>query len=90
MAVRLLSPHGILLFSTNFRHFRLDPALATQLRVADITRQTIPPDFARNPRIHACFRVTAAPPEGAAAAGARQAETPRSLSQVSPDGDRSR
>ncbi len=57
-AVRLLAPGGILLFSTNFRRFKLDPGLAQQFQVADITRQTIPPDFARNPRIHTCFRIT--------------------------------
>ncbi len=56
-AAALLSPGGILLFSTNFRRFKLDPALAEEFSVADITRQTIPPDFARNPRIHTCFRI---------------------------------
>jgi 23S rRNA (guanine2445-N2)-methyltransferase / 23S rRNA (guanine2069-N7)-methyltransferase len=57
-ALRLLSPGGILLFSTNFRRFKLDADLAQQHQVADITKQTIPPDFARNSRIHACFRFT--------------------------------
>ncbi len=51
-AAALLSPGGILLFSTNFRRFKLDPAVAEEFSVADITRRTIPPDFARNPRIH--------------------------------------
>jgi 23S rRNA (guanine2445-N2)-methyltransferase / 23S rRNA (guanine2069-N7)-methyltransferase len=59
-AMRLLAPGGILLFSTNFRRFRLDPALAQQFQVLDLTRQTIPPDFTRNPRIHKCYRLTAA------------------------------
>ena len=54
-AAALLAPGGILLFSTNFRRFKLDPALAEEFAVTDITRQTIPPDFARNPRIHSCF-----------------------------------
>ena len=56
-AATLLSPGGILLFSTNFRRFKLDPAIAEEFPVADITRQTIPPDFVRNPRIHSCFRI---------------------------------
>jgi 23S rRNA (guanine2445-N2)-methyltransferase / 23S rRNA (guanine2069-N7)-methyltransferase len=68
-AASLLSSDGILLFSTNFRHFKLDPALAAELTVEDITRLTIPPDFARNKRIHACFRITV--PEG------RRRERPR-------------
>jgi 23S rRNA (guanine2445-N2)-methyltransferase / 23S rRNA (guanine2069-N7)-methyltransferase len=55
----LLAPGGILLFSTNFRRFKLDPELAAEFAVSDITKQTIPPDFARNPRIHGCFRVEA-------------------------------
>jgi 23S rRNA (guanine2445-N2)-methyltransferase / 23S rRNA (guanine2069-N7)-methyltransferase len=59
-AAHLLSPEGILLFSTNFRRFKLDPALAERFAVSDITKQTIPPDFARNPRIHRCFRITLA------------------------------
>ncbi|OFW61178.1 MAG: 23S rRNA (guanine(2445)-N(2))/(guanine(2069)-N(7))-methyltransferase [Actinobacteria bacterium RBG_16_64_13] len=56
-AAGLLSPGGILLFSTNFRRFKLDPAVAEEFQVDDITKQTIPPDFARNPRIHRCYRI---------------------------------
>ena len=62
-AAALLSPTGILLFSTNFRKFKLDPALAAEFAargefaVADVTRKTIPPDFARSPRIHTCLRI---------------------------------
>ena len=56
-AVRLLSPDGLLLFSTNYRHFQLDPAVLERFRVDDITKQTIPPDFVRSPRIHQCFRI---------------------------------
>ena len=55
---RLLSPEGILIFSTNFRRFRLDPDLAVEFHAEDITKRTMPPDFARNPRIHTCFRIT--------------------------------
>jgi 23S rRNA (guanine2445-N2)-methyltransferase / 23S rRNA (guanine2069-N7)-methyltransferase len=55
-AAGLLSPEGILLFSTNSRRFKLDPALAQKFTIADISKQTIPPDFARSPRIHRCFR----------------------------------
>ena len=57
-AARLLSPEGILLFSSNLRRFRLDSSLTQAFHVVDITKQTIPPDFARNPRIHTCFRIT--------------------------------
>ncbi len=54
-ASRLLAPDGTILFSNNFQKFRLDPALRDTFDVDDITRATIPEDFARNSRIHACF-----------------------------------
>jgi 23S rRNA (guanine2445-N2)-methyltransferase / 23S rRNA (guanine2069-N7)-methyltransferase len=54
-ASRLLAPDGMIVFSNNYQKFKLDPALATGFEVEDITRATIPEDFARNPRIHACF-----------------------------------
>ncbi|MBX3702553.1 MAG: bifunctional 23S rRNA (guanine(2069)-N(7))-methyltransferase RlmK/23S rRNA (guanine(2445)-N(2))-methyltransferase RlmL [Steroidobacteraceae bacterium] len=55
--IRRLAPGGLLLFSTNFRKFRLDAAALAGLDVRDITRQTIPRDFARDERIHHCFEV---------------------------------
>ena len=54
-ASRLLAPDGMIVFSNNYQKFRLDPSLREVLEVEDITRSTIPEDFARNPRIHACF-----------------------------------
>jgi 23S rRNA (guanine2445-N2)-methyltransferase / 23S rRNA (guanine2069-N7)-methyltransferase len=58
-AARVLTPNGTLVFSTNMRKFRLDEAAlgAAGLPVEDISARTIPPDFARNPRIHRCFLV---------------------------------
>ncbi len=58
-AARLLADGGTLVFSTNFRKFRLDEAALTAagLTWEDITTSTIPPDFARNPRIHRCYLV---------------------------------
>jgi 23S rRNA (guanine2445-N2)-methyltransferase / 23S rRNA (guanine2069-N7)-methyltransferase len=56
-AVRLLTSEGILLFSANYRRFKLDAGLASELDVTDITDKTIPPDFVRNRRIHTCFRI---------------------------------
>ena len=59
-AARLLAPDGVIIFSTNRRHMKLDePAIAALgLRIEDLTRSTIPPDFARNPRVHRCWRFT--------------------------------
>jgi 23S rRNA (guanine2445-N2)-methyltransferase / 23S rRNA (guanine2069-N7)-methyltransferase len=70
--VRLLSPEGVLLFSMNFRHFKLDPAIAQEFAVTDITKQTIPPDFGRNPRIHTCYRIAPVDPRRATMSEARR------------------
>ena len=60
LAAALLTPDGELIFSTNFERFRIDlPALA-ELEVQDVSAATIPRDFARNPRIHQCFRIRTA------------------------------
>lgn len=53
--MRLLAPGGTLLFSNNLRGFVLDPMLAERHAVRDWTRASIPPDFARNPKIHQAF-----------------------------------
>ncbi|MGX5672401.1 bifunctional 23S rRNA (guanine(2069)-N(7))-methyltransferase RlmK/23S rRNA (guanine(2445)-N(2))-methyltransferase RlmL [Thermomonas fusca] len=59
-AVARLAPGGVLYFSNNFRRFRLDEAaLAEFAQVEDISAATIPPDFARNARIHRAWRLTA-------------------------------
>jgi len=58
-SMRLLAPGGLLVFSTNAQKFRVDPALAARYALTDITRATIPADFARNPRIHSCFEIRA-------------------------------
>ncbi len=54
----LLEPGGVLIFSNNLRHFKMDGAALSDLVVEDITRATIPKDFERNPRIHNCWRIT--------------------------------
>jgi 23S rRNA (guanine2445-N2)-methyltransferase / 23S rRNA (guanine2069-N7)-methyltransferase len=52
-----LKPEGLLIFSNNFRKFRLDAAGLADLEVKNVTPATIPKDFARNPRIHQCFEI---------------------------------
>lgn len=56
-AVSLLSPGGVLYFSTNFRRFKIDEQALSDLIVEDISAATIPEDFARNPKIHYCWRI---------------------------------
>lgn len=55
---RLLTPDGVLVFSTNFRKFKLDAAALPELAIEDVTRRTIPPDFARDQRVHHAYRIT--------------------------------
>jgi 23S rRNA (guanine2445-N2)-methyltransferase / 23S rRNA (guanine2069-N7)-methyltransferase len=52
-AVRRLTPDGVLFFSNNFRRFHFDDAAVAEFAEAvETSKSTIPPDFARNPRIH--------------------------------------
>lgn len=64
-AVALLKPEGTLIFSTNLRKFVLDEAAlkaADQpLVVTNMSRQSVPKDFARRSNIHQCFYVRVAP-----------------------------
>jgi 23S rRNA (guanine2445-N2)-methyltransferase / 23S rRNA (guanine2069-N7)-methyltransferase len=55
--MQLLSAEGLLLFSTNAQRFRLDPAVESRWRVGDLTKQTLPFDFVRNPHIHRCYEI---------------------------------
>ncbi len=54
-----LAPGGLIVFSNNYRRFRLDAAISAEFEVRDITRATIPPDFARDARIHHAFELRA-------------------------------
>jgi len=59
-AVARLAPGGTLYFSNNFRRFRIDlAAIGAFAQVEDISARTIPEDFARDPRIHRCWRLRA-------------------------------
>ena len=56
-AGRLLEPGGVLLFSNNFQRFRLDDHSLADFEIRDVSRETLPEDFKRNPRIHVCFEL---------------------------------
>lgn len=59
-ALARLAAGGVLYFSNNFRRFKLDAdALAEVARIEDISAATIPPDFARNGKIHRAWRISA-------------------------------
>ncbi len=54
-ALRLLTPDGTLVFSTNHRRFRLDRESLAEVQIEDWSRKTLPLDFARDPKIHQCW-----------------------------------
>ena len=58
--LKRLAPGGLLLFSTNFRKFKLDREALDGLDIRDITKGTVPFDFARDPKVHACFEIRCA------------------------------
>jgi 23S rRNA (guanine2445-N2)-methyltransferase / 23S rRNA (guanine2069-N7)-methyltransferase len=58
LAMARLTGEGCLYFSTNSRRFKLDARALEKWQVSDITQQSIPEDFRRNQRIHACWRIT--------------------------------
>ncbi len=57
-SMRLLKPDGILIFSNHARSFRMDTNSLLEFIVEDISAQTVPMDFKRNPKIHGCWRIT--------------------------------
>jgi 23S rRNA (guanine2445-N2)-methyltransferase / 23S rRNA (guanine2069-N7)-methyltransferase len=57
-AAKLLSKKGTMIFSTNFRKFKLNEASLTHLAVQNISQKTISKDFERNPKIHYCWSLT--------------------------------
>ena len=52
-----LSPGGTLIFSNNYRKFKLDPEVAEKYVVEDITEKTIGDDFKRDMKIHHCYLI---------------------------------
>ncbi len=55
--MRLLTPGGTLLFCTNRRGFCMDATIERTFSVRDISSETIPEDFKRNPMIHRCWEI---------------------------------
>ena len=55
LAMALLDPQGSLIFSNNFRKFRLDPTLEQKFKIKNISAKTLSRDFKRNPKIHNCW-----------------------------------
>jgi len=58
-AARRMTSDGVLLFCNHLKRFRFDRAAVEKsgLDAEDISRETVPRDFARNPRTHHCWRI---------------------------------
>lgn len=56
-SLKLLSPGGSIIFSTNSRKFKLDETHFKQCEFFDITGKTLPIDF-KDPNIHRCWKIT--------------------------------
>ena len=57
LAAGLLSGQGQIIFSTNYRKFRMDYDSLKNLRIEDITSKTIPGDYTRHKKIHYCWTI---------------------------------
>tara|TARA_R110002111_G_scaffold13929_4_gene38587 strand:- start:1407 stop:3608 length:2202 start_codon:yes stop_codon:yes gene_type:complete len=57
LATQLLTESGQLVFSTNRRDFKMDEVLTELLIMQDISHETLPIDFKRNSKIHACWLI---------------------------------
>lgn len=57
LAMRSLTQEGLLIFSTNFRQFKLDPTLLSDYVIEDITAKSFDPDFARDSKLHHCWLI---------------------------------
>lgn len=56
-ALKLLSPGGVLFFSTNSRKFKFDETLFSSCAIQEISDKTLPLDF-HNKKIHRCWKIT--------------------------------
>jgi 23S rRNA (guanine2445-N2)-methyltransferase / 23S rRNA (guanine2069-N7)-methyltransferase len=56
-AAKLLTKKGTIIFSTNFRKFKMDENSLNPLVIENISQQTLPKDFERNPKIHYCWKI---------------------------------
>ena len=53
-----LAPNGLLIFSNNFRKFKMDELITRQFAVENITAQALDMDFERNPKIHNVWKIS--------------------------------
>jgi 23S rRNA (guanine2445-N2)-methyltransferase / 23S rRNA (guanine2069-N7)-methyltransferase len=57
LAMARLEVGGYLIFSTNFRRFKLEEKLQEIYDIKDISQESVPFDFSRNEKIHSCWEI---------------------------------
>lgn len=57
LAMALLRPGGTLIFSNNFRRFKIERDALKRFEIEDISAESLPKDFERNTKIHQCFTI---------------------------------
>ncbi|MBU0656321.1 MAG: bifunctional 23S rRNA (guanine(2069)-N(7))-methyltransferase RlmK/23S rRNA (guanine(2445)-N(2))-methyltransferase RlmL [Gammaproteobacteria bacterium] len=55
--MKALNVDGTLVFSNNFRKFKLDPQIEAAYEVQDYRMPSLPEDFQRDPKIHGCWLI---------------------------------
>ncbi len=58
LAASRMAQGGTILFSNNFRRFSIDVDALQPLQVEEISKRTIPPDFAKDAKAHVAFAVS--------------------------------
>lgn len=56
-AMQRLTSEGLLIFSNNFRRFKLDDSVGENFAVEEVSQDTLDKDFQRNARIHRCWHI---------------------------------
>lgn len=60
-AIRLLDKDGIIIFSNNFKKFRLDSNALRNFQVENLSKIMLPKDFARSPKMLNCWKISNTP-----------------------------
>ena len=56
-AMRCLAPDGLLIFSTNLRKFSMQEDELEGMSIQNVSKRSVPQDFARRANIHHCFYI---------------------------------
>lgn len=55
---KILTPKGTIIFSNNFRRFKMDFDSLKNFSIQELSKSTLPPDFIKRPKIHNCWDIS--------------------------------